>query len=57
MEGLESRLVKQKSRIQKILFNRITDPEIYSIVVGRPNTAKAIKERITVVEKTIRGAL
>jgi hypothetical protein len=43
------RLQTNKREIQKALEGAIKNPRIYEIIVGRPNTARAIKQRISIV--------
>ncbi|MBB5033408.1 DUF262 domain-containing protein [Prosthecobacter vanneervenii] len=46
----KSRLVSNRTKIVKNLEAALSDPETYEIVVGRPNTAAAIKERLSIVD-------
>jgi hypothetical protein len=44
-------LLREKTKIAATLQERLGDEEFYALVVGRPNTAEAIKERLDAVEK------
>jgi hypothetical protein len=48
------KLVEKRTEISAELAAALKKPEIYEIIVGRPNTAKAIKERISIVHQLMR---
>jgi hypothetical protein len=45
----EKKLVTNKHKILDALLKAMEDQAVYEIIVGRPNTAKAIKQRIAIV--------
>jgi len=47
-------LILKRIEISAELATALAKPEIYEIIVGRPNTAKAIKERISIVNQLMR---
>src|ERR1019366_2764894 len=49
-------LVKRKARAQKALAELLQDGEAYAVLVGKPNTANAVKARIDVLTKMLRDA-
>jgi hypothetical protein len=42
-------LIENKAKIAKALQNELKNEKTYEIVVGRPNTATAVKERIAII--------
>jgi hypothetical protein len=50
-------LEKRKKIIQGIYLLTRENTESYEVVVGRPNTAMAIRKRIDLVEKALRDAI
>lgn len=51
------RLKKSKSSIKKALARAVAKPSSYELIVGRANTAEAIRNRLDFVEKVFTGAL
>lgn len=47
----EQRLIANGPKIRKALLERMERERVYEIIVGRPNTAKAVKDRISIVHK------
>jgi len=45
----EKKLIAHRAKIRASLMNLIRKPDVYEIVVGRPNTATAIKDRISII--------
>lgn len=50
----ENKLIANKHKILDSLLKAMEEQEVYEIIVGRPNTAKAIKERISIVSKLMK---
>lgn len=50
------RLVQRKGQALNALVQLLDDEEAYLVIVGRPNTAKAIKERLNLVETALAAA-
>ncbi len=46
-----SKLINNRTKVLEALSNAMNMPDVYEIIVGRPNTAKAIKNRISIVHK------
>ena len=44
-----TKVISNKAKLVKDLNTTLADPDSYEIVVGKPNTAKAIKERLSIV--------
>ena len=51
------KVIAKKNAILKSLRRRLLRPAVYAIVVGRPNTAKAIHKRIDLLEETFKEAV
>jgi hypothetical protein len=49
-------LVKRKERVRKALADLLHDPEAYAVLVGKPNTAKAVKQRVDLLASLFRSA-
>lgn len=49
LAGSESKLRSSKEKLTGALTELMKDPAAYEIIVGRPNTARAIKKRISIV--------
>lgn len=47
-------VIAKKTAVSKALRRLFNNEDAYAIIVGRPNTAKAIRERIDLLEKTIK---
>lgn len=54
-----NRLIKSKLAVRAALADLLSDPdsEAYELVVGRPNTAAAIKGRLKIIRETLQGAV
>jgi hypothetical protein len=39
------------ARVEKLL----DDPEAYQVVIGKPNTAQAIRDRLNIVTAAVKG--
>ena len=50
-------LFRARQQIRAVLNKELEDENSYEVVVGRPNTAKAVKERIAIVYKNLKGEL
>jgi hypothetical protein len=50
------KVVSKKGAIQSAIARLFDDEDAYAIIVGRPNTAKAIRERIDLIENTVKSA-
>ena len=48
-------LVKRKVSARKALANLLQDPDAYAVLVGKPNTANAVKARIDALTKLLKG--
>ena len=46
-------LVANKSKIRRALQEKLADQDTYNIVIGKPNTAGAIKDRIAIVSQIL----
>jgi len=46
-------LLKRKAQIEKALAALLKNKDAYEVIVGRPNTAKAIEHRIALVESAL----
>jgi hypothetical protein len=49
------RLVADKTQIAERVEKLLDDPEAYRVVVGKPNTAQAIRDRLSMVTKAVKG--
>lgn len=49
------RLVEKKADVAHRVEKLIANPESYEVIVGRPNTATAIKERLRILTEAVRG--
>ena len=45
----KSKLIANRVKLTKDLNDALADPNTYEIVVGRPNTAQAIRDRLSIV--------
>lgn len=54
---VRTRLVLRRLRIRKKLERALAKHSSYELIVGRPNTADSVKDRIALVEKTFRNAI
>jgi hypothetical protein len=52
--GQSEALIKNKTKIATALQNALKDLDTYDIVVGRPNTAVAVKKRIAIITKILK---
>jgi len=48
-------LLKRKEAARKALANLLQDPDSYVVLVGKPNTANAVKARIDILTKLFQG--
>ena len=55
--GDKELLVAKSAALQKQLVVRLKRPKSYSLIVGRPNTADAVKKRISLVENAFKSAV
>lgn len=58
IDRLKSRaneLIRARQQIRTALHEVLEDENSYDVVVGRPNTAKAVKERIALVYQILKG--
>ena len=52
-----SKLKSRRSRLRSNLASLLAREKTYAIIIGRPNTAKALRRRISLVEKAFRSVL
>jgi len=52
-----TQLKKNKSALKKALIAAVSKPSSYELIVGRANTAEAIRKRLDFVEKVFSGVL
>jgi hypothetical protein len=57
MKADSERLIAAKSKILQAMTSTYQDEKNYDIIVGKPNTANAIKDRIDLVRKVIKGCI
>jgi len=57
LRGVKERLVAQKAAITEKVERLLNNPAAYEVIIGRPNTAKAIHERLNLLEKAMKEAL
>jgi hypothetical protein len=50
------RVIAKKGVVQSAVAKLFDDEDAYGIIVGRPNTAKAIRARIDLIESTVKSA-
>ena len=50
-------LIENKKKLKAELAKAVSDPEVYELIVGRANTADAIKRRLDLVEQIFVGVL
>jgi hypothetical protein len=50
-------LIKNKKKIVKAIELILEDDEVYEVVVGRPNTAAAVKDRLDYLYETIKSCI
>lgn len=53
----EDDLLAAKAGIVQAVQHELADEEKYEVIVGRPNTAKAVKQRIAIIHTAIEGAM
>ena len=46
-----------RSEIQDLLLKELENTKSYDVIVGRPNTSAAVKERIALVRKLFKKAI
>jgi hypothetical protein len=52
--GNRAKLIKNRVKIERALTQKLKKPKTYEIIVGRPNTANAIRQRISIVTHLLR---
>jgi hypothetical protein len=52
----KKRVIAKKGAVQSAIAKLFDDEDAYGIIVGRPNTAKAIRDRIDLIESTVKSA-
>jgi hypothetical protein len=50
-----ARLLATKSRVVRSVDDLLKKPSAFKVIVGRPNTAKAVQKRMALLQKAIRG--
>jgi hypothetical protein len=50
----KDQLTRQRGKIEKLLRDRLKDERTYEIVVGRPNTSTAVKNRIVIITRLLK---
>jgi hypothetical protein len=50
----KAELIRRRAQIVETLHKRLTNKEVYEIVVGKPNTAGAVKARIKILTSTLK---
>ena len=50
----ETKLIANRRKIRKALLEQTDKEDIYEVIVGRPNTANAVKNRITIVHDLLK---
>lgn len=50
------KVIARKGAVQSAVVKLFDDEDAYGIIVGRPNTAKAIRDRIDLIENTVKSA-
>jgi hypothetical protein len=50
----DRKLIANRRKIRGALLEQTEKEEIYEIIVGRPNTAKAVKDRISIVHDLLK---
>jgi hypothetical protein len=50
----DRKMIANRTKIRKALSDQARKEEVYEIIVGRPNTAKAVKNRISIVHKLLK---
>lgn len=50
------KVIAKKAAVARAVRKLFGDEDAYAIIVGRPNTAKAIRNRIDLLEKTVKDA-
>ncbi len=53
--GKRTRLLSQKERIVQDVEKLLADASAFEVIVGRANTAEAIRQRLDMLSKVIRG--
>jgi hypothetical protein len=53
--GRRDRLLKEKSRIVREVTSLLKKPSAFEVIVGRPNTAKAVRKRMDILQRAIKG--
>jgi hypothetical protein len=49
----KKQLIANRKKISEALIKELKKEDVYEIIVGRPNTAKAIKDRISIITKLL----
>lgn len=57
MQAHAAALRKARQSIQDSLIDKLQDEDAYELVIGRPNTATAIKDRLTLVRRILEKAI
>ncbi len=55
LRKLKEQLVQEKAAVVHRVEKLIEDPKAYEVIVGRPNTAQAIRDRLTNLTKAMEG--
>ena len=53
--GRRDRLLKARARIVRQVTRLLRRPSAFDVIVGRPNTAKAVRKRMDLLVKAIKG--
>ena len=53
--GKRERLLKSKARIVRQVNRLLGRPSAFDVIIGRPNTAKAVRKRMDLLVKAIKG--
>jgi hypothetical protein len=53
--GKRERLLKSRARIARQVNRILARPSAFDVIIGRPNTAKAVRKRMDLLTKAIRG--
>jgi hypothetical protein len=54
LRGHESRLISHRKEISRALLKQMEKRDTYEIIVGKPNTATAVKDRISIVHDLLK---
>ncbi len=55
LRKMKKQLVEKKATIVQRVEKLIGDPRAYEVIVGRPNTAQAIRDRLAMLTKAMEG--